>query len=105
MTNEETAVEQFMKRPLPLSAACGCLGPQNDEPLCPCAMKWTEVVDGQLYEIFFADQSMSSITARLVVRRPVFEIEERPMTPGELARKRRLEILAKKATSSSASIF
>ena len=26
---------------------CGCIGPQNGEPLCPCAMRGVKVVDGR----------------------------------------------------------
>lgn len=52
MSNEEIAVAQFTKRPfLPRSDACGCLGPKNGEPLCPCRMAWTERVNGVLFAI------------------------------------------------------
>jgi hypothetical protein len=27
--------------------ACGCIGPQNGQPLCPCAMRGVQVVDGR----------------------------------------------------------
>jgi len=27
--------------------ACNCIGPQNGQPACPCAMRDVEVVDGR----------------------------------------------------------
>ena len=27
--------------------ACNCIGPQGDEPLCPCAMRGVKVMDGR----------------------------------------------------------
>lgn len=26
---------------------CACLGPQEGEPVCPCAMRWVKKVDGR----------------------------------------------------------
>lgn len=31
--------------------ACGCMGPQNGEPVCPCAMKHVRIVDGHYIQI------------------------------------------------------
>jgi len=27
--------------------ACGCIGPQNGQPLCPCKMRGVEIKDGR----------------------------------------------------------
>lgn len=31
--------------------ACGCIGPQNGQPVCPCRMRGVTVVDGRYVEI------------------------------------------------------
>ena len=31
--------------------ACGCMGPQNGEPVCPCAMKYVKIVDGHYIQV------------------------------------------------------
>lgn len=51
MTNEQIAIRQHLSKDRPGSSACGCMGPQRGEPLCPCAMSWVEVVDGKWYRI------------------------------------------------------
>ena len=51
MTNEELAIKQHLSKDRPNAAACGCMGPQRDEPLCPCAMNWVEVVDEKYYQV------------------------------------------------------
>jgi hypothetical protein len=28
-------------------SACGCIGPQNGEPLCPCQMRGVQIRDGR----------------------------------------------------------
>lgn len=30
---------------------CGCMGPQNGEPVCPCAMRFVSKIDGRYYRI------------------------------------------------------
>ncbi|MBZ9984903.1 hypothetical protein LB521_27605 [Mesorhizobium sp. BR-1-1-8] len=30
---------------------CGCIGPQNGEPLCPCAMKGVRIENGRYVQI------------------------------------------------------
>jgi hypothetical protein len=30
-----------------LMSPCACMGPQNGEPLCPCAMRSVQVKDGR----------------------------------------------------------
>lgn len=45
------AVKQWLSKPAPYQSACGCMGPLPGEPLCPCAMKWVENVDGFWYKI------------------------------------------------------
>lgn len=52
MTPSEKAIKQFQERDhLPFVSPCGCMGPKGDDPLCSCKMKWTEVVDGNIYYI------------------------------------------------------
>jgi hypothetical protein len=51
LTSEQRAVKIFMERGEPYSAACGCMGAQDNEPKCPCAMRWMVSFDGQYYEI------------------------------------------------------
>ena len=48
---EEIAIKQHLSKPRPYSSACGCLGPQDDDPACPCAMQWYEKVDSDWYRI------------------------------------------------------
>ena len=33
------------------SGPCGCMGPQNGEPVCPCLMKYVRVVNGRYIKI------------------------------------------------------
>lgn len=49
--NERIALQQYLSRPRPTPVVCGCMGPQKDEPLCPCRMKWCEQVNGKWYRI------------------------------------------------------
>ena len=51
MINEIVAIRQHLSKPMPNAVACGCMGPQRGEPLCPCAMRWVEIVDGKYYQI------------------------------------------------------
>lgn len=51
MTAEERAIQQHQRKPEPRIRICGCLGPQNDEPLCPCRMQWCERVGNDWYQI------------------------------------------------------
>lgn len=51
MTNEEIAIQQHLSHPRPWNDACGCMGPQGDDPLCPCEMNWCERVNGSWYKI------------------------------------------------------
>lgn len=30
---------------------CGCIGPQNGQPLCPCAMRGVKIVDGRYVQV------------------------------------------------------
>ena len=53
MTPEQQAVEQHLSKPAPITNACACVGRQNDDPLCHCAMQWVEKVDGKYYEITY----------------------------------------------------
>ena len=51
MTNEQIAIRQWLSKSTPYSAPCGCLGPREGEPDCPCAMRWIEKVHDQWYRI------------------------------------------------------
>ena len=51
MNNEKIAVRQHLSKPRPFEHPCGCLGPQGNDPVCPCAMAWVEKVNGQWYQI------------------------------------------------------
>lgn len=31
--------------------SCCCVGPQNGQPLCPCQMKSTKVINGRLVKV------------------------------------------------------
>lgn len=33
------------------SHSCGCIGPQNGKPLCPCRMRSVQVKDGRYVEV------------------------------------------------------
>jgi hypothetical protein len=49
--NERIAIKQHLSKPRPYISACGCLGPRDGDPDCPCAMQWYEKVDGNWYRI------------------------------------------------------
>ena len=49
--NEEIAIKQHLSKPRPYISACGCLGPRDGDPDCPCAMQWYEKVNGNWYRI------------------------------------------------------
>ena len=51
MTNEETAIRQWLSKPAPYYDACACRGPQDGYPRCPCRMLKVEKVDDGWYEI------------------------------------------------------
>jgi hypothetical protein len=50
-TPEQEAIKQWLSKPYPSASACGCMGPQRNEPACPCAMRWVELVEGNYYRI------------------------------------------------------
>ena len=33
------------------ASACGCIGPQNGEPVCPCRMKYVTIKDGRYVSV------------------------------------------------------
>ena len=33
------------------SFMCGCIGPQNGEPLCPCMMRSVKIIDGRYVRV------------------------------------------------------
>lgn len=45
------AIREHLSKPRPESYPCGCIGPQNGQPECPCLMQWVEIVDGKYYRI------------------------------------------------------
>lgn len=51
MINEEIAIKQHLAKPRPIESACGCMGPQGSDPVCPCLMQWCENVNGTWYRI------------------------------------------------------
>lgn len=52
MTNEQIAIRQWQSKPTPYFASdCGCLGPREGEPACPCVMRWVEKVHDSWYRI------------------------------------------------------
>ena len=50
-TNEQQAIRQWLSKPEPYFSACGCMGAQDDQPLCPCGMQMVEIVSGVYYQI------------------------------------------------------
>lgn len=50
---QRTAIHQWINNPdRGFAVPCGCLGPRDSQPACPCAMKERYVeVDGYYYEI------------------------------------------------------
>lgn len=56
MNREAQAVLQHISRPRPMDSDCGCMGVQRLEsggytPVCHCAMRWVEEVDGRFFQI------------------------------------------------------
>lgn len=53
MNNSEKAIHQHLSKTQPVTSAdgCACLGPEDGEPACPCAMRWVELVDNEYYRI------------------------------------------------------
>ena len=91
MTPEQQAIRQFLSRSAPTNYACGCMGeqllselaivsdfrydiwpynPNDREPLCSCAMKYAELVDGIYYQIS-EQRSPDGITHEAKVLGPV----------------------------------
>ena len=50
-SSEQIAIRQWLSKPAPYFGACGCMGPQNGEPFCPCKMRMVEKVNGDYYLI------------------------------------------------------
>lgn len=49
---KNSPIRQWLSKPYPYSGACGCLGFANDtDPVCHCAMRWVETIDGRFYKI------------------------------------------------------
>ena len=51
LSPERRAIRQWLSKPAPFDMPCGCMGPQEDQPKCPCAMAYVETVDGEYYQI------------------------------------------------------
>lgn len=45
------AIEAVMQRIDSAPRACNCIGPQNGQPRCPCAMRNVKVVNGRYVEV------------------------------------------------------
>jgi hypothetical protein len=58
------------------SHQCGCIGPQNGEPVCPCQMRCVKVVDGRY--VMTRDLGPASPAAASVAK-----AEAAPKAPGE----------------------
>ena len=43
----ELAKRALAQNPPPVMDACGCIGPQRGQPLCPCAMRGVVVKNGR----------------------------------------------------------
>lgn len=49
---ENTESDKFFRSLVPDGiVACGCLGPINGQPLCPCQMRNVKVVDGRYVRV------------------------------------------------------
>lgn len=48
---EKQAIRAFLSRPAPYMGACGCMGPQNGDPVCPCQMAWVVKLEDGFYMI------------------------------------------------------
>lgn len=33
------------------AVACGCVGPQNGDPVCPCEMRYVKIIDGRYVRV------------------------------------------------------
>lgn len=44
--------------------SCGCVGPQNGQPLCPCRMRSVKVVDGRYVQVIDHGPAASDNDAR-----------------------------------------
>lgn len=51
ISKEKQAIQEWLKRPEPECVPCGCLGPRNGEPVCPCEMKWVVQIEGEYFQI------------------------------------------------------
>lgn len=39
------------RAPDPHATICNCIGPQNGQPLCPCAMRSVKIVNGRYVQV------------------------------------------------------
>lgn len=51
MNLELQAVQKFLQKPESSPAACCCMGPRDNDPGCPCEMRWMVVVNDQYFRI------------------------------------------------------
>lgn len=50
--DQATAIKRFLRREDRISnGPCGCMGPRDGEPKCPCKMAYVEKVNGTYYEV------------------------------------------------------
>lgn len=65
---EAQAVDKFnesMQSDLGAVNPCACVGPQDGEPVCPCAMRWVTVVGGRYYRVN-TDQNHRGVSATYI---------------------------------------
>ena len=41
----EDIIKKYLAMPAPRSYPCGCMGPQDDDPVCPCRMQSVVTID------------------------------------------------------------
>lgn len=47
----EQVVRKYLAKPAPNYHPCGCLGPIDGQPKCPCMMQTVVLHDGKYYEV------------------------------------------------------
>jgi hypothetical protein len=51
-TLEKIAViKEFIARGRPVRWPCGCMGPQDGDPVCPCEMQWVVKMPSGFYRV------------------------------------------------------
>lgn len=50
-TPEQQAIRQWLSKPYPMNGGCCCVGPRDNDPVCPCAMQFVERVGDFFYKV------------------------------------------------------